>query len=474
MRATTAALVLLGTAIAAAGCTIAALAPRVVPNSGAVPGLRIGGRALDAGEDISRHVESRATEIQKRTLALRLGSGRVVKRSLGELGLRIDAGQVTRRAEAIGRHGHLALRLDELRRARRGEIDVPLSISFDPAPLAALLLPLKEETDVVARPARFDLETGAIVAHAAGQYLDFDAAIAELERTALAIPAPLEITIPRRSIAPRVDAALLRGTSIETVLSEFVTHFALDPNRSKNIEVAASRLDGVVLAPGELVSFNEAVGARTEQNGFRPAPEIYKGEMVRGIGGGTCQVSSTFHAAAMHAGFDVVERYPHSRPSGYISLGLDSTVSWPSVDLKLRNPFPFAVVVDTRVERGKLQIRLLGREKPATVELHSDTLAVIPFKRKVTESPWLEAGKVVQKQKGIRGYSIRKTRRIVLANGSERVETTIDHYPPTPELLVVAPGTSEADLPPLPDGAAESEPDEREATGNAVSVPPRG
>jgi vancomycin resistance protein YoaR len=197
-----------------------------------------------------------------------------------------------------------------------------------------------------------------------------------------------------------------------------------------------------VLAPGELVSFNDIVGARTEDNGFRPAPEIYKGEMIKGIGGGTCQVSSTLHAAAFSAGFDVVERYPHSRPSGYIGLGLDSTVSWPTLDLKLRNPWPCQIVVHTLVERGKLRIELLGREKPATVTLQRDTLAVIGFKRKVTESNWLEPGKVVQKQKGIRGYRIRKTRIIALGDGLA-VSASIDRARPH-EHLVVAGQTGRA------------------------------
>ncbi len=351
---------------------------------------------------------------------------------------------------------------------------MPLRVRVDAGALAGLILPVEEETDTAARPARFDLDAGAIVPHAPGRHLDFDDTIGALERVALA--GEEEVRAPQREIAPRVDRGLLETVRLDAVLARFETHFALDPNRGRNIEVAASRLDGIVLAPGEIVSFNETVGARTEKNGVRPAPEIYKGEMVTGIGGGTCQVSSTFHAAALNAGFDVVERYPHSRPLGYIALGLDSTVSWPTVDLKLRNPFPFPVVVDTRVERGKLTVELLGREKPATVQLRSDTLAVIPFKRKVTESNWLEPGKIVKKQKGIRGYAVKKTRVIRLIDGSERVETTVDHYPPTPEHLVVAPGTAEDDLPPLPDGAAGSEgsPDEREAAGPFAASPPSG
>jgi vancomycin resistance protein YoaR len=441
---------------------------RVVPESGAVPGLRIDGVALAPGADIRAHLAARARQIEQQPIQLRVaGASRTL--SLGELGLTVSVAEVGRRAEAIGRRGPLAVRLDELRRARRGDVDVPLAVRVDPEKLAAVLLPLKEETDQPPVPARLKLETRTIVPHVPGHYADLDGVRAALERAALA-PTP-GLDAPRRAIAPQVDSALLQNTSVDVVLARFETHFAPDPNRGTNIAVAAERLDGIVLLPGELSSFNEIVGARTERNGFRPAPEIYKGEMVQGIGGGTCQVSSTLHAAAFSAGLDVVERTPHSRPSAYIALGLDSTVSWPTIDLKLRNPWPFPIVIHSRVKRGKLDIQLLGREKPATVSLHRDTLAVIGFKRKVTEAGFLEPGKVVQKQKGIRGYRIRKTRTIALLDGTRRVETSIDHYPPTPEHLVVPPGTDEALLPPLPEGAAS---DERAASAPPTDREPSG
>jgi len=221
-------------------------------------------------------------------------------------------------------------------------------------------------------------------------------------------------------------------------------------NRGKNIVRAASQMEGVVLMPGEVVSFNANVGPRSSENGFFTAPEIYKGEMREGIGGGTCQVAGTLHAAAFLGGLDVVERSNHSRPSGYIRMGLDATVVYPIVDLKLRNPYRFPVVIHSTIDRGTLTFQLLGRERPATVEWGTDTVSVANFKRKVEEAAWLPPGKFVKKQKGIRGYSIRKTRKIHLRDGEERVEVTTDVYPPTFEIYMVPPGTDPAqELPPV-------------------------
>jgi hypothetical protein len=140
------------------------LLPHFVPPSGAVPGLRIDGTELSPGQDVFAHAAERARQIENRTVRIRLaGTDQVVVRSLGQLGVRVEASEIARRASAVGRQGALATRLVELRRARRGEIDVPLSIRVDAEQLAAVLGPLKEETDRAPIPARLKLQTRTVV-----------------------------------------------------------------------------------------------------------------------------------------------------------------------------------------------------------------------------------------------------------------------------------------------------------------------
>jgi vancomycin resistance protein YoaR len=132
-------------------------------------------------------------------------------------------------------------------------------------------------------------------------------------------------------------------------------------------------------------------------------------------------------------------------------MGLDATVVYPAVDLKLRNPYDFPIVIHAATDRGSLMVELFGHEKPATVEFNSATIGVANFKRKVEEAAWLPEGKIVKKQKGIRGYSIRKTRYVHLRTGEERVDTSTDVYPPTLEIYLVPRGTDVTTaLPPLP------------------------
>src|SRR5262249_61849850 len=166
------------------------------------------------------------------------------------------------------------------------------------------------------------------------RYLDAWGALAAIENAART-PDAEAAAIPVARVEPRVTSNVVSTLDVRAVLSEYETYFSRagdQQRRGKNIDVGAAKLDGLVLSPGELVSFNQIVGERSEENGFQKSWEIFKGEMVEGVGGGTCQVASTFHAAIFFAGLEIVERLPHSRPSAYIPMGLDSTVVYPIVD----------------------------------------------------------------------------------------------------------------------------------------------
>jgi vancomycin resistance protein YoaR len=257
-----------------------------------------------------------------------------------------------------------------------------------------------------------------------------------------------------------VTTDVVASTDVREVVASYKTGFSFlgrEAPRAHNIEVAASRLDGLVLLPGQIVSFNAEVGPRTVDAGFDRAFQIYKGEMVEGVGGGTCQVASTFHAAAVYGGLDIVERAPHSRPLGYVPLGLDATVVYPEVDLKIRNPWNFPVAVHAFVEKGLVTVEIHAPRRTGPVLVSTETLKVWPFTRKVEVHPELASGRFIRKEKGIRGYDIRVVRRSTSVDGIPHLETSIDRYPATPELFWVAPGFDvEHALPPPPEGEVPS------------------
>jgi vancomycin resistance protein YoaR len=199
-------------------------------------------------------------------------------------------------------------------------------------------------------------------------------------------------------------------------------------NRALNVELAASKINGVILQPGEIFSYNNIVGNRTYNNGFKDAPVIISGELVDGIGGGVCQVAGTVHAAMLNAGLQIVEATQHSRTSTYIDPGLDSTVAWPTKDLKFQNWLPFPVKITTETsrdkKRGHLIVRFWGLKKHYNVEIKS----IIHYKSKVRT-------KRIYRSDLPRGYkkiieigtpTIRMTRIRHLFNDNEFIEESKD------------------------------------------------
>jgi len=145
-------------------------------------------------------------------------------------------------------------------------------------------------------------------------------------------------------------------------------------SRGYNIEQAAKALDGVVIEPHGELSFNEIVGDRSFQHGFMPANEIARGRVVDGIGGGVCQVATALHAAALHAGFEILEHYVHSKRPRYAGRGLDTAVAWGLKDLRIRNPYGDYVRIRGDAHSGTLSVGLWSGHAPPKVEIETKTL----------------------------------------------------------------------------------------------------
>ena len=246
------------------------------------------------------------------------------------------------------------------------------------------------------------------------------------------LPAVREAVL--RSPAP--SAAAAEKPPFDHAIGSYVTRYprrGKDAPRAKNVELAAKRLNGKVVAPGEELSFNDVVGVRSEAAGFVKAPVIFMGELTPDVGGGVCQVSSTVHAAALAAMLEVVQRLPHSRPAKYIMVGLDATVAFPpecgkdhrtnwgnggnlecySSDLVVKNPHPWPVRLtaesgpDVPEDGGKAQlvVTFWGRDPlERKVDFRSTFSWTDEFKRRTKPHPWRkDPGYARKVQEGARG-----------------------------------------------------------------------
>lgn len=190
---------------------------------------------------------------------------------------------------------------------------------------------------------------------------------------------PVKVQIIRTE--PTVTAESLRASIFTGTLSKYSTKYnAKKENRSHNVALAAQKINGVVLAPGDEFSYNDTVGRRTVANGFRNAPVYENGKSVDGIGGGVCQVSTTLYSAVLYADLGVVSRTNHSLPVSYAPLGQDATVADGSIDFKFKNTTDYPVKIAASAVNGTITVELIGTPVGnKSVKLHhslvSDTAA---------------------------------------------------------------------------------------------------
>jgi vancomycin resistance protein YoaR len=255
--------------------------------------------------------------------------------SFEELGIELDVGATLSRIVRTLPSPTLRERVRTLRGNGTEPPDVVPAFSFDADKARAFLEELAPVLRREPLDARLDLAEHRRIADEPGRELDVEETLAEIEsgeRRDLAL-----FAVRFRSLPPNVTADSLVRVDVSRVLSSFQTDFSKKSrSRVPNIRRAGAYLNGVVIEPGGVLSFNRVVGPRTFERGFRNAPVIVQDELEEGLGGGVCQVASTLFAAAMLGGLEIVTRRSHSRPSGYAPLGLDAVVIYPEVELRRR------------------------------------------------------------------------------------------------------------------------------------------
>jgi vancomycin resistance protein YoaR len=225
-----------------------------------------------------------------------------------------------------------------------------------------------------------------------------------------------QLTVVRA--APERSTADALAMGIDTRMASYKTYYSGTADRITNLQLGVRALDGTLVAPGGTFSLNEAIGERTEERGFRPAPVIIGNEYEEEVGGGTSQVATTVFNAAWEAGLQISERHPHSLYISRYQLGRDATVYWPSLDLKFVNDTPTWVLVRGFVEGDGISIGIYGGER-RRVESSATPLVVtgpVPVER--TLDPTLPKGERVVEEDGAPPTRTSATREIYSADGT--------------------------------------------------------
>jgi hypothetical protein len=451
-------------ALAGASLGLWPVVERTLPDP---PQVTFGGNVPEAGSALSSWLALRAELADAEEVHLRHPEGvLVVKRA--DLGLRLDT--------------EAALELLAKPRAKRGTwarvrlafggsppapVDVAPTYRLDARRASAWLAEISSAVRRDAVDAKLDLPRRQRIEAASGRELDLGTSLSRLA----ALGAGDELELAFTELAPKVPTSALANVDPSLVLSEYETDFAKRGGpRVKNIALAAALLDGTLMAPGEVWSFNRTVGPRTLERGFVDAPVIVADELEPGVGGGVCQVATTLFAAGVMGGLDVVKRRSHSRPSGYAPLGLDATVIDGEVDLQLRNPYPVPVIVHAFLPvPTRIRVEMLGATAPGKVEHTYAVRKSEDFFRRVAKRAELRPDQVKRHQKGIPGYDVVSTVRTRYVDGSERLRRYSSTYYPVPEIYWVGSEVDPDSLPPLPERATHTE---IQGEGTDASVTP--
>ena len=188
-----------------------------------------------------------------------------------------------------------------------------------------------------------------------------DFAISLEEATAKLNESEKECSIPLKVIYPNVSTNMVGNEAFPDELSRFVTYYdARNYNRTTNLVLAANKINGTVLMPGEEFSYNKVVGERSIAAGYKEAPIYVNGKVEDGLGGGICQITTTLYNAVVYANLDVIERTNHQFVPSYVGAGRDATVVYGAIDFKFKNNRDYPIKIVCSVSGGVATFQILG------------------------------------------------------------------------------------------------------------------
>lgn len=285
-----------------------------------------------------------------------------------DVSLAIDKQATLEPLWAAAREGGMLKRYIEMLRLKsEPTVSVPV-LTYDLAPVDAILEIIRADVECESVDATVSFEPGSaqpfvFTDEEKGYALDTQGVKADMEREILKLN-PVSVTLEPEVIEPKVYRAVLENSI--SLRARLVTALEGDAASIANASLAAGKLHAVTLEPGETLSFNETVGARTPERGYQIAPEPAYGANASGVGGGVCQTSTALYRTALLAGMQVSERNAAARPVPYCPMGQEAAVSDQGLDLAITNQTDASVFITSRVyaddENTQLEIMIIGEE----------------------------------------------------------------------------------------------------------------
>ena len=248
-----------------------------------------------------------------------------------------------------------------------------------------------------------------------------------------------EYIIPLKITKPNITLKELGKEAFPNKLATYTTRYnPTNRNRSSNVELSTKKINGVILMPEEVFSYNKTVGERTISKGYKEAGAYAGGKVIQDVGGGVCQTSSTLYNVALLANLEIVDRTNHQFLTSYVPEGRDATVTWGGIDFKFKNTRTYPIKIEAKAKNGVCEMSIYGIEekKEYKVEIQSVVKTYIPYTTKYEYDSNLKNGEEVIMQNGYKGCTC-ETYRILKSNGKIVSKTLLskDSYDSLPMII---------------------------------------
>lgn len=376
----------------------------------------VGGLSIDEAKDA---IQAAFTEQRLQSVITVQHEKNTWSISAQDIELAINADDLAAKAHDIGRSGNIIKILQERYVTANGGYTVPFTQHYNHTNLYNIITEIARSINKNPQNAflTYNNKTMEIIPEVLGQEVDIPLtldAIAKELTTTMQFTSHLIVN----QKAPEINSRDFN--EINALLAVYTTEFDQSKkNRYENVDIASKRIDNRLVHSNEIFSFNDNVGLRLPEYGYKEAPVFIDGKLTLDWGGGVCQVSTTLYNAVLLADMAIEERTSHFQPPGYVPLGQDAAVADNLLDFKFKNTSAHNIYIKSEVYNGRITIFIFGKDipNPSEIRIESDS-NTLEYRTIIKQDPSLPLGKSIVESAGQKGFEV-TAYRVKKLNGNE-------------------------------------------------------